>query len=211
MQENNISFPFTGRYFKDGDVATAHQVWFVLHGYGQLAKYFIRKFRILREHNICVIAPEGLSRFYLDEQKHDRAGATWMTKEARETDIHNYITYLNEVYKKEVANAQLPVTILGFSQGAATATRWALNNHVNFNKLILWGGMLPADMDMRTANQILSGKEIMAVYGRKDPFLNDSRFSEMKKLVSALALDVKEIPFDGGHDIDEGTLVKFIH
>ena len=37
-----------------------------MHGYGQLAEYFIRKFNVLEEQNICVIAPEGFSRFYLE-------------------------------------------------------------------------------------------------------------------------------------------------
>jgi len=38
----------------------------------------------------------------------------------------NYISYLNEVYTKETSNADPlpPVTLLGFSQGAATAARW---------------------------------------------------------------------------------------
>lgn len=215
MQEKNITFPFTGRYFKAGDASSAQQIWFVLHGYGQLAEYFIRKFRILHEQNICVIAPEGLSRFYLGEllpsgRKHDRVGATWMTKEARSTDIGNYINYLNEVYRNELSGIQKPVTVLGFSQGAATATRWLLNNHVHFNRLILWSGVLPSDMDIRKATDILKSLHVHVVYGSKDPFLSDTRFSEMKSLIDKLAMNVEETLFDGGHDIDENTLTKFL-
>lgn len=215
MQEENITFPFTGRYFKTGDISTAQQVWFILHGYGQLAEYFIRKFRILYEQNICVIAPEGLSRFYLGEllpsgRKHDRVGATWMTKEARNTDIQNYITYLNEICQKELSGIQKPVTVLGFSQGAATATRWVLNNQVRFNRLILWSGMLPTDMDTTAASDILKSIDVHVVYGTKDPFINDTRFSEMKSLITKSSISVKETLFDGGHDIHENTLARFI-
>ena len=48
-----------------------------------------------------------------------------MTKENRLVDIENYITYLNYLYLNQVdSNCKVPITILGFSQGAATASRW---------------------------------------------------------------------------------------
>src|SRR5690349_9000283 len=104
MMQHEISFEFRARYFKLGEISTqTKQVWFVLHGYGQLAQYFIKKFSILQDHNICVIAPEGLSHFYLENfqagsgRKNDRVGATWMTRENRMMDIENYVQYLNSV------------------------------------------------------------------------------------------------------------------
>jgi hypothetical protein len=52
-------------------------VWFVCHGYGQLAAYFIRHFAFLTENApaTVVIAPEGLSRFHLSGNG-GRVGAT---------------------------------------------------------------------------------------------------------------------------------------
>src|SRR5688500_17677253 len=147
--EHSISFSYQGRYYSLGDTANPKQIWFVLHGYGQLASFFIRKFSVLGEHDIRVIAPEGLSRFY----RHDtedrmrtgdmRVGASWMTRENRLTDICNYIEFLNAVYQKEAPQKNVPVTVLGFSQGAATATRWVLDGTIPFNRLILWAGILP--------------------------------------------------------------------
>jgi hypothetical protein len=68
MEESDISFQFRARYYKLGEInAATRQIWFVLHGYGQLAQFFIKKFNTLTDHNVCVIAPEGLSRFYLEE------------------------------------------------------------------------------------------------------------------------------------------------
>ena len=43
----------------------SNKVLYVLHGYGQLANFFIRKFEILRE-KYHIIAPEGMHRFYLN-------------------------------------------------------------------------------------------------------------------------------------------------
>src|SRR4051812_478081 len=115
MKEQDVSFPFSARYYKLNEInASTRQIWFVLHGYGQLAQYFVRKFSTLAENDVCIIAPEGLSHFYLEElqasgRKNDRVGATWMTRENRLMDIQNYCTYLTSVYKKEVKDLRIPV------------------------------------------------------------------------------------------------------
>ncbi|MFZ6011265.1 MAG: alpha/beta hydrolase [Bacteroidota bacterium] len=216
MKQRDLTFTFKARFYQLGEInAFTRQIWFVMHGYGQLAQYFIKKFARLEEQSICVIAPEGLSRFYLDNlqgsgRPSDRVGATWMTRENRLTDIENYISYLNAIYDALIQNNNTPVTILGFSQGSATASRWALQQKIKFNRLILWAGILPPDMDFETGKEILKDKEVHFVYGTKDPFLNDSRFFEMKMLSEKLHAHVKQHTFEGGHDIHEETLMKFI-
>jgi hypothetical protein len=46
MTELRTHFDFKARYYKLGEInKDTVQVWFVLHGYGQLAQYFLRKFR----------------------------------------------------------------------------------------------------------------------------------------------------------------------
>jgi predicted esterase len=217
MEEKEIDFRFKARYYQLGELnSRTAQLWFVLHGYGQLAKFFVRKFEILTKHNICVIAPEGLSRFYLESfqpgigRSNDRVGATWMTKENRATDISNYITYLDAVYHSVTGGTSREATILGFSQGAATASRWALNGVVEFRKLILWAGMFPPDMDSSGGKAVLGGKDVSLVYGTKDPFISDARFAELKDLRDRLGVKVRDVPFDGGHDVDEQTLLTLI-
>jgi len=212
MQEKNIHFQFKARYYQMGEInANTKAVWFVLHGYGQLAQYFIKKFSSLVKHNICVIAPEGLSRFY-QQGFNGRVGATWMTKEDRLTDIENYIHYLNAIYDEVIGNEKttLPINILGFSQGSATATRWVMNKHIKLNHLILWAGMFPPDMDFADAENYLASKKISLVYGNTDPFLTEERMAEMKMLNNKLNINPQVMAFDGGHDMDEATLQKLI-
>jgi predicted esterase len=216
MTEQEVSFSFQARYYKLNEINTAtRQIWFVLHGYGQLAQYFLRKFNLLAENNICVIAPEGLSRFYLEEpqassRKNNRVGATWMTRENRLTDIQNYCTYLTTIYRKEIKNTAIPVTVLGFSQGSATASRWVLQGDITFARLILWAGIFPADMDLQTGSRVLQHKDVSIVYGLQDPFITDERFAEMRSITKKLNTEVKEFAFEGAHDIDGPTLLKFI-
>lgn len=125
-------------------------------------------------------------------------------------DIENYVAYLNAVYDRELGNSEIPVTILGFSQGVATATRWVMDNKIKFKRLILWAGILPPDMDFQTGKEILAGKDVLLVYGKQDPFLNDERFAEMKMLSEKLQIEPHVIEFDGGHQLDEQILVGLI-
>ena len=219
MQELSIQFNFKARYFKLGHITSeTKQVWFVLHGYGQLAKYFINKFTVLVDHSVCVIAPEGLSRFYMEDVAtrsqtgNNRVGATWMTRENRLMDIDNYITYLNAVYQHEMRMyPQLPVTILGFSQGAATVSRWVLDQQVSFSRLILWAGIFPDDMDFEKGKEVLKEKDVKLIYGRNDPFLTDKRTLEMKHLAQKMGVHSLPVTFDGAHELHEETLLKLIH
>ncbi len=211
-----IRFDFTARYEVSGRIdVNTKKVWFVLHGYGQLAEYFLRKFKTLEEHSIYVIAPEGLSRFYIEDVTKrsqggsQRVGATWMTRENRLMDIENYLTYLNTIYQQEIGDRKdLDITVLGFSQGAATASRWVLENQIQFNRLLLWAGMFPDDMDFTKGHEVLLDKKVQLVYGKQDHFLNDERLVHMEKLTQKLNVPAEVITFDGGHEIDEPTLSR---
>ena len=62
---NHIQFDFKARYETLGNIDNPKRIWIVVHGYGQQAKYFIRKFKPLQDEETLVIAPEGLHHFYL--------------------------------------------------------------------------------------------------------------------------------------------------
>jgi len=188
----------------------------VLHGYGQLAPYFIRKFEKLKENNAYVIAPEGLSHFYTEPlqstgRSNDRVGASWMTKENRLVDIENYITYLNTLYSNQIDNnCKVPITIMGFSQGAATASRWVSSGKVRFDRLILWSGVFPYDINFESGRQALHGKDVSIVYGKNDPFMENNQFESVREGSSKLGITPQYISFDGGHEIEEKTLLNFL-
>lgn len=219
MDQHEITFSCKARYFKIGEITKdTKQIWFVLHGYGQLAQYFIRKFQKLNDHNICVIAPEALSRFYLEDitsrvqSGNKRVGATWMTKENRLMDIDNYLHYLDTLAKHELEMFNdIPVTILGFSQGAATASRWVLNGNINTKRLILWAGIFPPDMRVDTGKEILQRIKTTIVYGDQDPFLNDDRFAEMNLLAEKLNIKPVVYSYAGGHEIHDETLLQLVY
>src|SRR5881409_4124826 len=100
MHEHHLSVSRTARYFTLGESSRAvGEVWFACHGYGQLAARFLEKLRVLDDGTRYLVAPEGLSRFYLTERTTERrVGASWMTREDRLAEIADYVRYLDAVY-----------------------------------------------------------------------------------------------------------------
>ena len=172
---------------------------YVLHGYGQLAKYFIQKFSHLE--NIIIVAPEGGHRFYL-KGTSGRVGASWMTKEARETDISDNINYLNSLDAQLSREFSIDKKILiGFSQGGATAIRWRNESTINFDSLIVWASDHPKDTITKKGNDYF-------VIGDNDEFIRAEIKSQM--IDDYKAKSYKICPYNGSHDIDKETLTNLI-
>src|SRR3989454_6016320 len=91
LKEHHIGVSRTARYFALGDPARAGEVWFACHGYGQLAARFLEKLRVLDDGRRYLVAPEGLSRFYLSESPTDRrGGAGWVRRGGRPAAVEEY-------------------------------------------------------------------------------------------------------------------------
>jgi len=215
MTAASLHFQAQARYYTLGELsAHTRQIWFVLHGYGQLARYFLPKFQPLVSEHVFLVAPEGLSHFYLEDiatrtaTGNQRVGATWMTRENRDMDISNYLTYLTAVYKATIHSAACPVSLLGFSQGAATASRWAVSQQIDFHRLILWAGIFPPDMDLKTGHNVLSEKAVVTVHGLQDPFINSERLAEMATITQQLNISTRQLTFDGGHELNTNVLLQ---
>jgi predicted esterase len=214
MTEHTTSFHYQARYFQLGDItADTKHLWIVFHGYAQLAKYFIHKFRILEEHGIVVIAPEGLSKFYTRDVRttsteKNRVGASWMTKENRSQDIVNNIAYVQSIYDKLEIPISTQLTIFGFSQGAATACRWAIESKIPFARLILWAGVFPPDIDFSAGKSALKNKQILVVQGDQDPLITPERTTEQHAIFEQLHVIPTLITFHGEHELHEPTLLS---
>ncbi|MFB6230339.1 MAG: alpha/beta hydrolase [Salinibacter sp.] len=194
----------TARYATLGSPSTAASWWVVLHGYGQLASDFIQAFEPVVTPDRCVVAPEGLSRFYVDGMdEHEQVGASWMTHEARADEIHDYVTALDTVVQDLAEDRPPSLHVLGFSQGAATASRWALLGSTAVDRLTLWGGPLAHDLDLAAHAASLRAMPLTFVWGTNDPHMATGDHTAVRR-----RLQVHDIPatfrtFDGGHRLDE--------
>ncbi|MGB1122955.1 MAG: hypothetical protein ACPG08_05475, partial [Flavobacteriales bacterium] len=156
MPYHSFSVTKTARYFTAGPaIAEANGVLIALHGYGQLPEFFMRRLQPLADAGWAIIAPEGLHRFYL-EGAHGRVGASWMTKEAREDDIADYVRYLDALSAELGLTERRPV-LLGFSQGVATASRWVAMGQTAFSR----AGEPVVRTAMRQAMKIMGHQFVM--------------------------------------------------
>jgi predicted esterase len=180
-------------------------VLYVLHGYGQLVKFFIRKFKTIPK-DIMIVAPEGMHRFYLNGNS-GRVGASWMTKEAREADITDNVEWLNEL-DRQISNTYLieKRILLGFSQGGATAARWEMNGNVKFDELILWACVFPPDLERtKKASDVALP---YFVIGSEDEFYDED--AQQKLTDYYRSMDYTVIRYSGKHDIHSETLNEII-
>lgn len=204
--KHNIVVNKTATYYTLGNIKTASTIWFVLHGYGMLANYFIKKFEPIADANTLIVAPDGLSKFYT-QGFYGRVGATWMTKEGREEEINDYVNYLNRLYHHILSQNEHPnvkINLLGFSQGGATVSRWAANGNVTFNNLILWASVFPDDMNF----EVLNASNTFVLYGDEDEFATNENVQKQKDLLAQSDINFKVISFKGTHDIPKEVLLE---
>jgi predicted esterase len=212
ITEHHLPVTRTARYYTCG-VAHAREAWFVCHGYGQLAQYFLRRFETLDDGTRLLVAPEALSRFYLGDpggsHANARVGATWMTREDRLREIDDYVGYLDAVHGEVVA-AGVPlearVVVLGFSQGVATACRWAVLGRARVDALVLWAERMPPDLDLTRAADRLRSTRILLVAGTADPSLPPSALEDERALLARHGIRSEAVTFAGGHELDSDTL-----
>jgi|SRR5919108_2334046 predicted esterase len=210
MQEHHVSTTRTARYFTLGTPRDASEIWVICHGYGQLASRFLERFKSLESAQRCVVAPEGLSRFYLTESPAERrVGASWMTREDRLHEIDDYVRYLDTV-GADLKRPKARLSALGFSQGAATVCRWAAFGATRVDRLIVWGGEVPPDLDLAQSRvaERLRACHLTLVYGTSDPFFTPKIVAATETRLQVHNIPYALIPFDGGHEVHEAALRK---
>jgi predicted esterase len=202
VEEHSFSIHKTTRYYTCGDISKATRLLVVLHGYGQSAFFFLKKFEFLVAKGYFIVAPEGMHRFYL-EGTSGRVGASWMTREARLADIQDNFNYLEGLVSKFTdENSFLSVDVLGFSQGAATATRWFQNSRFSFRALVLWASVFPEDVHMDFSTK--SGTNCFFVLGMQDPYFDIEIEKETLNTYEKLKFEI--IRFDGKHEMNQEVL-----
>lgn len=210
MEKREIKISKTARYFQIGHLSErTKEIWFVLHGYGQLASFFLKWFEPIDDGSRLIVAPEGLHRFYW-EGFSGKVVASWMTKEERISDISDYIDFLDAVYAEVAGDTDYHIRVFGFSQGTATACRWALNGTSAINSLILWAGAFPHDLDYSTYAQRLNEMDIKVLIGDEDRFITLDQAEEHKKEMEAKGVNFELIKFSGGHKVYDDPLISIV-
>lgn len=175
----------------------ADKVLVVLHGYGQLAKFFIKKFEHLKEYDILAIQAPNL--FYLNGFS-GRVGANWMTKENREEAILCQRKILLAV-KEYVADKYQSVSLCAFSQGVATGSRWIMWDLILFDRVLLYAGEIaPEAFDWFAQNNL---ERIRYVVGNEDEFFSSEKVDAYQKKLNSVGIPIELEKVVGTHSIDK--------
>lgn len=206
--EHHIAFSCKGRFYTHGNKEAAKVLILAFHGYGQLAEEFIDNFSFLDPDRYFIVCPEGLHRFYLKGTSGD-IGASWMTREDRDTDISNYRSFVKAIVESFQLQSFHSKILLGFSQGGATASRILPDSGVKFDRFILWASVFPEDMEIELDQSLTTTKNYFVV-GNKDRYISAEKAEDQNLRLNASAAFFEFIKFDGLHNIEEKTLLKVL-
>jgi len=184
------------------------QIWLLLHGYGQLAEEFLEKFNTLNDEETFLIAPEALSKFYIKGGK-DKIGASWMTRHHRSEEIEDYVHYLDQVITHYIPKGSpIELHILGFSQGASTASHWLEKSSIKQPKSVtFWAGNLSPGFQKSLHEGRYSDINFHFVNGRQDRFIPNDVIDTANQLAKGKP-NISLNTFDGGHEINEALLMQ---
>jgi len=211
-ERRTIEVSRTARYHVVGGAgAECREVWFVLHGYGQLAGAFLESLRSLSRPARLLIAPEALSRFYL-RRGTGEVGASWMTKEAREDEIADTVHYLERLWEHVRAEHGLAPAVelcaFGFSQGGAAAARWAVLGGAPVARVTLWGCPLPLDLELASRPERVRRLRWSFVLGASDATIDRGAWEKGLERLRALSVEPEVAHPAVGHELEPATLAR---
>ncbi|MFT4754674.1 MAG: putative esterase [Salibacteraceae bacterium] len=212
--EHTLTVNTTARYHTLGKIhKDVKALWFVFHGYGMRCDQFIKEFDCIADSKTLIVAPEGLHRFYSRGFKGEIC-SSWMTSDLRNYDIINNRDFLNGVLKG-VFDKGLPkdvqIGVLGFSQGAPTAIRWAMSLDVIISELVVWGSNVPDDVvnNIKTLKK-LNESNVKLIIGSKDEYLPEEKVDELIMDLHDKGVDYDFHSFEGKHELHEDS-IRYFH
>lgn len=211
FEQRHLQVPRFARYSIMGSLeGDLSEVWIVCHGHGQLARRFLSRFLPLERPDRLFIAPEALSRYYLSppvagpHAPGTPVGASWMTSEDREFEIQDYVNYLDLLHDEifsVVDRSKVRLWVLGFSQGVATVARWVARGNVDPDRVVLYAGVLPPELDVESAARLARRSPLTIALGTSDDFASPELIAAQEARLRDLRVPHTTIRFDGGHEV----------
>lgn len=204
MKEHHFVTTRTARYFTLGNsTPDTREIILVVHGYAQLASSFLETFVSLQAPHRVIIAPEGLSRFYA-KGFGGQPAASWMTSEDRQSEINDYIHFLESLMAQLVpAGYSGKLFALGFSQGVATVTRWMAQSSFKVDHLFVCSGQIATEL-CNPIHPCLRATPITYITGTQDALLNEATKKTVEEFMNTVQARI--IRFEGGHVLPEAVI-----
>jgi len=199
VTESNIAVQTHGRYLSRAARSGATAGILVgFHGYGESAdSQFARLDAVAGSAEWKLVSIQGLHRFY--QRRTEQVVASWMTTQDRQSAIADNIAYVSTVVEREAADRVSASTAVfaGFSQGVAMAFRAAVHSNLAQRHVIAVGGDVPPELE---GHHLAGLSSVLLCRGTADPWYSDELFQADLRRLNDLAVPVRHLVFDGGHD-----------
>lgn len=210
--EKQVSYQNTNTYETLNQLTDATKnIWIVLHGIGYLSRYFLKYFDELDTAENYIIAPQAPSKYYLKNQ-YKYVGASWLTKENTLLETQNVLRYLDVVFANENLPADKKLIVFGFSQGVSIATRWVASRKIKCDRLVLYAGGLPIELQAEDFKFLVDSKtKIDIIVGDQDQYLTSAVLkSQSKRIKTLFHGKAEQTIFKGGHEVKRELLKKIV-
>lgn len=210
--QKQVQIDFTAPYHTFGELNNETKtIWIACHGYGQLAEYFIRKFRVFEQQGHFGVVLQGLHKFYFTQE---RVGASWMTKHDREIDLENQFTYYKQVFETVYGELDLntvKVNLLGFSQGVSAIARLLFHLKLPFDNLVLWAGGFPPELPGSDASFLKERHRVIVALGDNDQYYNDENYQvNIEYLENTFPNGIDFKSYSGDHSLKPDLLNEWL-
>lgn len=191
-----------GRFLVRDAVADAPRAGLLVgfHGYAQTADAFLADLESIPGSEAWVlVSVQGLHRFYT---KAGDIVAHWMTSQDRELAIADNVAYARAVVQRvregldsrDGRRADLPLLVLGFSQGVAMAFRAAAHLEA-CRGVIALGGDIPPEIRASAARL----PPVLLARGADDEWYSREKFAVDRAWLNGQHIHTTVCEFDGGH------------
>jgi predicted esterase len=210
VKSHTLEVTRTARWFHIGESPkNSNEIIVVLHGYGQHPSYMLNSLQSLEAPGRCICAPEGLSKFYI-RGTNGRVGASWMTRDNRQQEITDQIAYLTFWLESLEIPETTPVTLIGFSQGVATAARWSAHG-AKIDTLIFTSGQLPPEWAISPPNLSDRLKEIHIIRPKNDEYYTPDAFKVDVNILNQFGFHVNRHEPEGTHTLNPELLGEILN
>ena len=203
--KHTIEVTKRAHYYSSPATGNVKGIVITIHGYAQLASEFIEEFSELSTFGYNVYAPEALSTFY---NKLRKPVANWMTTHEREDEIRDYVNFLNKFTETiKLKHPDLPIYLIGFSQGVSTLLRWYAESNIVANEVHLIAGSIPEEIT--ATNFEKTTNKYFYYYGTHDNLVKKEQADIYWHQLKKLAASAEYISFEGRHEIPKKLLAHF--
>ena len=203
-----VRFVRSPRLVERSDAHRPPSLWLLFHGYAESAPGFFENCQpLLVASGLPGLAPEGASRFYSRSGAGDVV-ASWMTKVERHSEITEYLRFIDGLVDRYLPDQQSSLRILGFSQGVATALRFAAHTDRPITDLVLWSAGFASDELAEIGDHLRSTGRITLVTGENDRLVPKKTVDRLADDLVSLGIVPTILNHAGRHELDEELLVR---